>query len=116
VIVFIAVCAAALTRATQDADRVRAYRIMNPEIVPATMDQEGGGPRSPFFPSPAGTKGGEFIPSNFFLTSAACGRCHRDIYEQWNSSMHHFASFNNQWYRKSIEYMQDVVGTRPSSR
>ncbi|MGH9650030.1 MAG: hypothetical protein ACRD3I_06110, partial [Terriglobales bacterium] len=26
----------------------------------------------------------------------------------------HFSSFNNQWYRKSIEYMQDVVGTRPS--
>ena len=22
--------------------------------------------------------------------------------------MHHFSSFNNQWYRKSIEYMQDV--------
>src|SRR5258707_10074838 len=28
--------------------------------------------------------------------------------------MHHFSSFNNQWYRKSIEYMQDVVGPRPS--
>ncbi|HEY6936721.1 MAG TPA: tetratricopeptide repeat protein, partial [Terriglobales bacterium] len=26
----------------------------------------------------------------------------------------HFSSFNNQWYRMSIEYMQDVVGTRPS--
>jgi hypothetical protein len=28
--------------------------------------------------------------------------------------MHHFSSFNNQWYRKSIEYMQDIVGTQPS--
>jgi Tfp pilus assembly protein PilF len=28
--------------------------------------------------------------------------------------MHHFSSFNNQWYRKSIEYMQEVVGTEPS--
>jgi hypothetical protein len=36
------------------------------------------------------------------------------IYDQWNSSAHHFSSFNNQWYRKSIEYMQDVVGTQPS--
>jgi tetratricopeptide (TPR) repeat protein len=54
------------------------------------------------------------IPANFFLTSAACGRCHKDIYDQWNSSAHHFSSFNNQWYRKSIEYMQDVVGTTPS--
>ena len=45
---------------------------------------------------------------------ALSGRCHGDIYEQWNSSAHHFSSFNNQWYRKSIEYMQDVVGTEPS--
>jgi Flp pilus assembly protein TadD len=28
--------------------------------------------------------------------------------------MHHYSSFNNQWYRKSIEYMQDVVGVKPS--
>jgi len=28
--------------------------------------------------------------------------------------MHHFSSFNNQWYRKSIEYMQDVAGVQPS--
>jgi Tfp pilus assembly protein PilF len=48
------------------------------------------------------------------MTSESCGRCHRDIYEQWNSSAHHFSSFNNQWYRKSIEYMQDVTGTQPS--
>jgi Tfp pilus assembly protein PilF len=28
--------------------------------------------------------------------------------------VHHFSSFNNQWYRKSIEYMQDTIGTKPS--
>jgi Flp pilus assembly protein TadD len=113
-VVFVAVLAAALTRATHDVNRGREYRILNPDVVPATMDQEGRGPGSAFFPSSAVTKGGELVPSNFFLTSAACGRCHADIYEQWNSSMHHFASFNNQWYRKSIEYMQEIVGTRPS--
>src|ERR1019366_3236600 len=48
------------------------------------------------------------------MDSEACGNCHKDIYQQWKSSMHHFASFNNQFYRKSIEYMQDVVGTRSS--
>src|SRR5207344_161203 len=53
-------------------------------------------------------------PANFFMTSATCAKCHKDIYDQWNSSAHHFSSFNNQWYRKSIEYMQDVVGTKPS--
>ena len=53
-------------------------------------------------------------PSNFFMDSEACGECHKDIYEQWKSSMHHMASFNNQFYRKSIEYMQSVDGTRGS--
>jgi tetratricopeptide (TPR) repeat protein len=91
-----------------------AHRIVNPATVPASMDGEGQGPRGPFFPSSATTNTGGVIPANFFLTSEACGRCHKDIYEQWRSSMHHFSSFNNQWYRKSIEYMQDVVGTRPS--
>ncbi len=57
---------------------------------------------------------GGIIPSNFFMDSETCGECHKDIYEQWNSSVHHFASFNNQFYRKSIEYMQDTVGTQPS--
>ena len=78
------------------------------------MDGEGAGPDSPFFPSSARTASGDLIPADFFLTSETCGRCHRDIYEQWNASAHHFSSFNNQWYRRSIEYMQDVVGTRPS--
>lgn len=91
-----------------------SHTIDNPLIVPTSMEEEGGGPTSPFFPSSAKTNVGGIIPSNFFMDSAACGECHRDIYEQWNSSAHHFASFNNQFYRKSIEYMQDVVGTEPS--
>ena len=91
-----------------------SHRIVNPLVVPTTMEEEGGGPQSPFFPSSAKTNVGGIIPSNFFMDSEACGSCHKDIYEQWNSSAHHFASFNNQFYRKSIEYMQDVVGTEPS--
>ena len=89
-------------------------RIVNPELPPASMDGEGAGPASPFFPSSANTNTGKIIPANFFMTSATCGRCHKDIYDQWNSSAHHFSSFNNQWYRKSIEYMQDTIGTKPS--
>ena len=88
--------------------------IYNPMVVPTSMNEEGGGPKSPFFPSSASTNVGGIIPSNFFMDSAACGECHQDIYKQWNSSAHHFASFNNQFYRKSIEYMQDTIGTQPS--
>ena len=103
-----------VARAAWDADWRQAHRIVNPLRPPATMEGEGAGPDSPFFPSSARTNTGDVIPADFFLTSETCGRCHRDIYEQWNSSAHHFSSFNNQWYRRSIEYMQDVVGTRPS--
>jgi len=90
------------------------HRIVNPDGPPSSMEGEGAGPSKPFFPSSAETNVGGIIPANFFMTSATCGRCHKDIFDQWNESAHHFSSFNNQWYRKSIEYMQDVVGTKPS--
>ena len=105
---------APLLRASRDADRRQRYRIENPTRPPASMAEEGAGPTSPFAPSSANTNTGGTIPANFFLTSETCGRCHVDIYEQWNASAHHFSSFNNQWYRRSIEYMQEVVGTAPS--
>ncbi|HSB61899.1 MAG TPA: multiheme c-type cytochrome, partial [Vicinamibacteria bacterium] len=90
------------------------HRIVNPALPPETMEGEGAGPESPFFPSSSETNVGGIIPANFFMTSRDCGRCHPDIYDQWSSSAHRFSSFNNQWYRKSVEYMQDVVGTKPS--
>jgi Flp pilus assembly protein TadD len=91
-----------------------ANRIANPLMPPETMDGEGDGPQGKFFPSSAQTKHGGNIPSQYFMQSDACQRCHADIYAQWNSSVHHFSSFNNQWYRKSIEYMQDVAGVKSS--
>ncbi|HEY6385445.1 MAG TPA: tetratricopeptide repeat protein [Candidatus Acidoferrum sp.] len=91
-----------------------AFRITNPAISPATMDDEGDGPQGKFFPSSAQTRDHSNIPAKYFMQSQACERCHEDIYKQWNSSAHHFSSFNNQWYRKSIEYMQDVAGVKAS--
>ncbi len=90
------------------------YKIENPKMPPATMDEEGDGANGPFFPSSAQVRGTDKIPPKFFMESDACERCHQDAYKQWFGSAHHFSSFNNQWYRASIEYMQDVVGTKPS--
>ena len=89
-------------------------RIQNPAMPPDNMNGEGDGPAGAFFPSSAQVYGKQKIPSKFFMESDSCKRCHEDIYNQWFSSAHHFSSFNNQWYRKSIEYMQDTVGTQPS--
>jgi tetratricopeptide (TPR) repeat protein len=90
--------------------------IENPRWAPETAAGEGDGPGGHFFPSSAQSVGGKFFPSEYFVDSQSCGAagCHPDIYKQWKESAHHFASFNNQWYRKSIEYMQEVVGTQPS--
>ena len=93
--------------------------IANPKTPPLEASSESmQGSGGPFFPSSVHTTTGGRIPSNFFMqsTSETCGRsgCHPDIYKQWYSSAHHFSSFNNQWYRKSVEYMQEMVGTRPS--
>jgi tetratricopeptide (TPR) repeat protein len=91
-----------------------ADRIQNPQFVAESMAGEGAGPKSPFWPSAANTNTGGLIASDFFMDSALCGECHKDIYQQWQSSMHHFASFNNQFYRRSIEHMQELSGTQSS--
>ncbi len=89
--------------------------ILNPAQPPFAMtDESMGGADGPFFPSSAATSTGGRIPSDFFMTSKSCSRCHSDIYEQWQGSAHHFSSFNNQWYRKSIEYMQNIGAVQAS--
>lgn len=113
-LVVLAAAGAAVYANGRDARWRAAYRIQNPTLVPTAMDQEGAGASSPFFPSSANTNVNGIIPANFFMTSESCGRCHKELYDEWKSSMHHFSSFNNQWYRKSIEYMQDTLGTKPS--
>ena len=92
----------------------KRFIIRNPSTAPLSMNDEGDGANGMFFPSSAQVAGTRKIPAKFFMESDACARCHQDIFNQWQKSAHHFSSFNNQWYRKSIEYMQDVRGTKPS--
>ena len=70
----------------------RYAAVRNPGYTPVSMEEEGGGPQSPFWPSSAKTNVGGLIPSDFFLDSEKCGECHKDIYEQWRASAHHFSS------------------------
>jgi len=91
-------------------------RIVNPTVPPMTAFDEGDGKDGKFFPASAQSVGQQFFPSEYFVDSKSCGvqGCHPDIYAQWNSSAHHLSSFNNQWYRKAIEYMQEVGGVKSS--
>ena len=92
------------------------YLVENPALPPTSMYEEGGGTTGHFFPASVETATGALIPTDFFLTSETCATsgCHPDIYQQWNESAHHFSSFNNQWYRKSIIYMQELNGIQSS--
>lgn len=102
----------AYTLYAPNTDRV----IVNPALPPMVPDDEGDGKAGKFFPASAQSVDGQFFPSAYFMDSKSCGQtgCHPDIYKQWNSSAHHLSSFNNQWYRKAVEYTQEVVGTQPS--
>lgn len=91
-------------------------RIVNPP-APLTMDDEAmGGASGPYFPSAVSNAHGGLVPSSVYLEPESCARagCHPDVFEQWKSSVHHLSSFNNQWYRKSIEYMQETAGITAS--
>jgi tetratricopeptide (TPR) repeat protein len=69
-----------------------------PELAPVSAN-------SLFAPSAASTSTRKIISSQSLLNAASCGRpgCHPDIYQQWQSSAHHYSSLNNPWYRKSVE-------------
>ncbi len=85
--------------------------------APLTMEAEAmGGADGPFFPSSVSNEHEGLVPSSIYLDPKSCGRagCHPDIVDQWESSVHHRGSFNNQWYRKSIEYMQETAGIESS--
>lgn len=109
-----AVIVPAAARWQQHRADLEAAVVKNPLTAPVSYNDEGDGAKSPFFPSSSTTNTHRTIPSTFFMDSKRCGDCHKDVYEQWQSSMHHFASFNNQFYRKAIENMQDISGTQGS--
>jgi tetratricopeptide (TPR) repeat protein len=91
-------------------------RIVN-RPAPTSMAEEAmGGASGPFFPSSVHTRNGDTVPSSVYLNPDSCARsgCHPDVFDQWESSAHHFSSFNNQWYRKSIEYLQEFAGVEQS--
>ena len=70
----------------------------------------------PFAQSQSVVAGGGLLPDEALAGSARCGQagCHPDMYAQWSESMHRFSSFNNPWYKKSVEAMIDEDGAEPA--
>ena len=62
-----------------------------------------------FLPSPAKTADGTFIPSAQLTDVEYCRQCHADAFAQWKSSAHSHSSFSNEFYARSIDYLQQTA-------
>lgn len=52
--------------------------------------------------------------ANLFADVARCGSCHAEQLEAWQQSAHAHASFDNPWYRSSVEALRRDVGNKAS--
>ena len=63
-----------------------------------------------FFPSYSETFDQGLLDAKKLAANDYCQSCHPDSFHQWERSAHRFSSFNNPFYRKSVEMMADRVG------
>jgi len=63
-----------------------------------------------FYPSSSETFDQGLLDGKRLADNAYCKSCHPDSFHQWERSAHRFSSFNNPFYRKSVELMADQVG------
>ncbi|MDQ2978519.1 MAG: hypothetical protein M3R62_04820, partial [Acidobacteriota bacterium] len=63
-----------------------------------------------FFPSSSETFDQGLLDGKKLAANEYCKSCHADSFHQWERSAHRFSSFNNPFYRKSVELMADRVG------
>ena len=75
----------------------RAYSVRGPK--------EG---RIYFEPSLAQTATGNYIPTRTLMMDRYCLECHKDAYDGWFHSAHHFSSFNNKPYLTSVRETRQV--------
>ncbi len=68
-----------------------------------------------FEPSMARTATGNFIPASTLMMDDYCLKCHKDSYQGWFHSAHHFSSFNNQPYLFSVRETRKVSKERDGS-
>ena len=63
-----------------------------------------------FYPSSSETFDQGLLDGKKLAANSYCKECHPDSFHQWERSAHRFSSFNNPFYRKSVELMADRVG------
>lgn len=80
------------------------------QLLSARLPRDDG----PYYPSQARTQGADSVDPAALADVRQCGGCHREAVKQWASSAHAHASFDNPWYRASVESLREEVGFRAS--
>lgn len=76
-----------------------------PELPRARVPRDEG----PFYPSLARAQGADQVDAEALADVRQCSGCHQDAVKQWASSAHAHASFDNPWYRASVEALREEV-------
>jgi tetratricopeptide (TPR) repeat protein len=61
------------------------------------------------FPSGVQLAGGKLIAEEALMMDEYCLKCHKDAYDGWFHSAHHFSSFNNKAYLMSVRETRKVA-------
>ena len=109
----------------EGAERLRPQWSKDPTLrptLPRTADAEGGvpdlGPFQPRLPTSAGAFGpslARYGGDTGALTEVeVCAACHEDVAASWARSAHARSSFDNPWYRASIDAFREARGNSAS--
>jgi len=60
------------------------------------------------FPSEVKLAGGKLISAQVMMADDYCMKCHKDAYDGWYHSAHHFSSFNNKFYLTSVRETREA--------
>ncbi len=71
---------------------------------------------NPFAASQAILAHDQYLDPEDLTRSNSCGQvgCHPDLVEQWSESVHRFSSFNNPYYKRTVELMVARSGEAPT--
>jgi hypothetical protein len=67
-----------------------------------------------FYPSLARTQEDRAISTQLLADSKVCESCHQEAVHEWSASAHAHASFDNPWYRASVDALRHDNGLTPS--
>jgi hypothetical protein len=96
--------------AKQASAQARLLAATAPAVLHAKLPRDDG----PFFPSLLRVEGDKPIDANMLADVQACAGCHQEAAHEWASSAHAHASFDNPWYRASVDSLREEVGFEAS--